>query len=195
MKAQKRTPSRAALLVFCIVLIAATVALAATAINWSSVSEAQLVFAGGAPQPPLLEVKIEDGKHFFYVTSRPILKNMGSRHGAVQRVHVVAVGLKESPRELRVLHLDRSEIAPRETKEVRCEFVAVLDAAALDPTSRVEFRVHFYGPDNQEFYWEGITLENIASPSSLPRLRSREFVSVYGRPDTLPKPYSRIESL
>jgi hypothetical protein len=94
-----------------------------------SVSKAQLVFAGGFPQPPLFKVTTEGGKQYFYVTSRPILKNNGSETGAVRTGEVVAVDLKEPPQELKILNLDNSEIPARATKEVRCTFVAVLKSA------------------------------------------------------------------
>jgi hypothetical protein len=173
-KGPEKAFSRFAASLLGVILIGVTLAIAGSAVNWSAASEAQLVFAGGVPQPPLFEVKTEGGKHFFYVTSRPLLKNTGSRSGAVERVNVVPVGLKDPPRELKVLRLDKSEIAARETKKVRCEFVAVFDSTALDPQSRLEFRVHFYGPGDREIYWEGISIENIAERSSLHRRRSGE---------------------
>jgi hypothetical protein len=154
--------------------IAATVAFAASSVNWFSPSAARLVFAGGAPQPPFFKVKIDEGKHYFYVTSRPLFKNQGSKSGAIEKVNIVPVGLKHPPRELEVLRLDKSAIEPSETKEVRCEFLAVIDAAALNPPTPLEFRIHFYGPDEQEVYWEGITIENVEPGFSPPRDRARK---------------------
>jgi hypothetical protein len=191
---ENRFPRRM-VLILVVILTGATVALAATAANWSGVSEARLTFAGGAPQPPLFQVKTEAGTHFFYITSRPVFKNTGIRSGAIRRVNIVPVGLKQPPRELKVLHLDKSEIAARETKEVRCEFVAVIDSAALDPQSRLEFRVHFYGPDDQEVYWEGITIENVDARSSLERRRSRDYVSIHSLAARARKSYPFLESL
>ncbi len=89
-----------------------------------------------------------------------------------------AVGLQQPLRELKVLHLDKREIGWLETQEIRCEFVAVIDSAALDPQSRLEFKVHFYGPDDREIYWEGITIENIDARSSLNRRPSRGSVVI-----------------
>lgn len=170
--------SRTSALLLGLILTGTTVAIAATAVNWSSVSEAQLHFAGGAPQPPLFQVQTKNGQHFFHVTSRPVFKNVGFKSGAIHRVDVVPVGLNQPPRELKVLHLDKSEIGWLEAKEVRCEFVAVMDSAALDPRSRLEFKVHFYGPDDHEVYWEGITIENIDARSSLNPRPSREYVVI-----------------
>jgi hypothetical protein len=167
--------SRFTALILAIVLTGTTVAIAATAVNWPSLSSANLIHSGEAPQAPLFEVKIEDGKHFFHVTTRPVFKNTGFKSGAVERVRIVPIGLKHPVREIQVLHLDRSEIGWLETKEVRCKFVAVVNSAALDPQSPLEFRVHFHGPNDQEIYWEGITIENVHTRSSAGR-RSKHFV-------------------
>jgi hypothetical protein len=155
-------------------LIGAGVTVAATAINWSASSAAKLVFAGGAPQAPLFRVKIENGKHFFYVTSRPLFKNKGSVGAAIQKVNIEPMGLKQPPQNLEVLRLDKTTIEPNQTKEIRCEFVAVIDSAALNPPTPLESRVHFYGADGHEVYWEGITIENIEPHSSPPRHGSRK---------------------
>jgi hypothetical protein len=181
--------SRFTALIVGIVLTGATVAIAATAVNWSSVSEANLIYAGGTPQAPLFQVKIQENTHFFHVTTRPVFKNTGFKSGALERVNVVPIGLKHPAREIKVLHLDRSEIGWLETKEIRCEFVAVVDSAALDPQIPLEFRVHFYGPHDQEIYWEGITIENIHRPSSAAR-RPIDYVvnpQLGSRLATLPK--------
>jgi hypothetical protein len=156
------------------VLIGASVTLAATAINWSASSGAKLVFAGGAPQAPLFQVKIEGGKHFFYVTSRPLFKNNGSVGAAIQKVNIEPMGLRQPPQSLEVLRLDKTTIEPSQIKEIRCEFVAVIESTALNPQTPLEFRVHFYGPDGQEVYWEGITIENIEPHSPPPRHGSRK---------------------
>jgi hypothetical protein len=156
------------------VLVGASVTVAATAINWSASADAKLVFAGGAPQAPLFQVKIEDGKHSFYVTSRPLFKNKGSVGAAIEKVNIEPVGLKQPPQKLEVLRLDKTSIEPSQTKEIRCEFVAVIESTALNPQTPLEFRVHFYGADGQEVYWEGITIENIQPHFSPPRHGSRK---------------------
>ena len=168
--------SRVTALIAGLILTGATAAIAATAVDWSAVSEPQLVFAGGAPQPPLFQVKIEDSKHFFQVTTRPIFKNLGFKSGSIQRVAVVPVGLKQYPMELKVLHLDTNAIGWLETKEVRCEFLAVIDSADLDPNGRLEFRIYFYGPGDEEIYWEGMTIEHVESRSSSIRRARRPYV-------------------
>ena len=190
--AGKKRFSRFTVLLVGVILAGATVAIAATAVNWSAVSEAQLVFAGGTPQAPLFQVKTEAGKHFFHVTSRPMFKNTGFRSGAVQKVNVVPIGLKQPPRELKVLHLDNTEIGWLETREVRCEFVAVMDSAVLDPRSPLEFRIHFYGPGDQEIYWEGITIENIDKHSSV-RRGSRKYLAIDNARAEPPLPYTPAE--
>jgi hypothetical protein len=172
--------SRVTALIAGLILAGATAAIAATAIDWSAVSEPKLVFAGGAPQPPLFQVKIEDGKHFFQVTTRPIFKNLGFKSGSIQRVAVVPVGLKQYPMELKVLHLDTSAIGWMETKEVRCEFLSVIDSTDLEPNGRLEFRIYFYGPGDEEIYWEGMTIENVESRSSLTRRARRHYVESEG---------------
>jgi hypothetical protein len=177
-KFREKTFSRTSALLVGLILSGTTVAIAARNVNWSSVSEAQLLFAGGPPQPPLFQVKTQGGQHFFHVTSRPVFKNVGFKSGAVQRVDIEPVGLKQPARQLKVLHWDKSEIGWLETKEIRCEFVAVMDSAALDPQSRLEFKVHFYGPDDHEIYWEGITIENIDGRSSLNRRAAKDRVVI-----------------
>ena len=177
-KSREKTFSRTSALLVGLILSGTTVAIAARTVNWSSVSEAQLLFAGGVPQPPLFQVKTQGGQHFFHVTSRPVFKNVGFKSGAVQRVDVEPVGLQQPPRELKMLHFDKREIGWLETKEIRCEFVAVMDSAALDRQSRLEFKVHFYGPDDREIYWEGITIENIDARSSLNHRPSRGYVVI-----------------
>jgi hypothetical protein len=168
-----------------IVSIAATVALAATTVNWPGASDAHLVFAGGTPQPPFFQVKIDGGRHFFYVTSRPLFRNKGSKSGAIQKVNIEPVGLKQPPRDLEILRLDKSAIEPSQTKEIRCEFVAVIDSAALNAKTPLEFRIHFYGPGDQEVYWEGITIENLEPRHSPPGHGSANEANIEG---ALPQP-------
>jgi hypothetical protein len=194
-KSREKTLPRFTALLVGLILAGTTIAIAASAVHWAAGTEAQLVFAGGAPQPPLFQVKTASGSHFFHVTSRPLFKNIGSKNGAVRRVNIVPIGLKEPPRELTVLHLDKSEIAARETKEIRCEFVAVMDSATLNPESRLEFRVHFYGPDDQEIYWEGITIENIDPHSSSRPRRSRRYVVVDASSLKSSHSYASVENL
>jgi hypothetical protein len=163
---QNRKISRLTVVFLGLVVTGGAMAIAATVVDWPAVSEAELVFAGGAPQPPLFQVKIADGKHFFHVTTRPLFKNTGFRSGSIRRVHVVPVGVEQSAADIKVLHLDTSEIGWLETKEVRCEFMTAIDSAALNRLDRLEFRIYFYGPGDKEVYWEGITVENVDSSSS-----------------------------
>lgn len=141
-------------------ILAAITAAGAAASN----EEAHLVYAGGAPKPPQLKVTAAKDKRALHVTIRPIFKNVGSRPGRIDRVAVVPA--RRSPDAIRVVYFDRSGIGRLEEKEIRCEFVVVLDSGIPQPTAPLEFRIHFYAPDGREIYWEGVVIENIPTRSS-----------------------------
>jgi hypothetical protein len=165
----ERAFPRFAALIIGLILMSVTVGIGATAINWSTVSESHLVYSGATPEPPLFNVKVEDEKHFFHVTSRPKFKNIGFKSAAIKRVDIRPVGLKQPARELKLLYLDNGEIGWLETREVRYEFLAVINSASLNIQDPLEFRVYFYAPDDREVYREGITIEHVDRRSSRSR--------------------------
>jgi hypothetical protein len=94
---------------------------------------------------------------------------MGFKSAAVKRVDIRPVGLKQPGRELKLLYLYTGEIGWLETREVRYEFLAVVDSASLNTQDSLEFRVYFYGPGDREVYWEEITIEHVDRRSSRSR--------------------------
>lgn len=163
---QKKRSARFSGFIIGIILAGSTAAIAATVLDWPSISQAHLVYAGGGPKPPVLNIKAENNKHFLHVTIRPIFKNTGFKTGRVERVNVVSVGAAEPPEEIRITYLDRSGIGWLEEKEIRCEFLVVLESRALEPKRPLEFRIYFYGPRGHELYWEGVVIENIPTRSA-----------------------------
>jgi hypothetical protein len=91
---------------------------------------------------------------------RPVFKNLAFKRGHIDKVKVTADGLKDSPEEVRVIYLDRSELSWFQQKEIRCEFFVIINPTTIGPQrSTWTFKVYFYGPKGNEVYWEGINIE------------------------------------
>jgi hypothetical protein len=125
------------------------------------ISEPYLVHVGGVPNTPILAVKeLTDTRHVLHIIMRPVFKNRAFKRGHVGKVKVAANGLEDIPEEVQLIYLDSSELAWFQEKEIRCEFLVIINPATMGPQpSTVTFKVYFYGPKGNELYWEGINIE------------------------------------
>lgn len=125
------------------------------------ISEPYLVQVGGVPNMPILAMReLTDTRHVLHIIMRPVFKNRAFKRGHVEKVEVAAKGLEDTPEEVRLIYLDRSELGWLQQKEIRCEFLVIINPATIGPQpSTVTFKVYFYGPKGNELYWEGINIE------------------------------------
>ena len=124
------------------------------------ISEPYLVHVGGVPNTPIFAFKeLTDTRHVLHVIMRPVFKNRAFKRGHVGKVIVAPNGLEDFPEEVQLIYLDSSELAWFQEKEIRCEFLVIINPATMGPQpSTVSFKVYFYGPKGNELYWEGINI-------------------------------------
>lgn len=119
----------------------------------------------------------------FHVRIQPKFKNRGFKSGHVETVEIKPIGLTISPERVDVIYLDRKPLRWWETREIRCEFLAVVRFRFPDdppepshgytssrdrPTSMVppiKFGASFRGPDGREIHWQQTTVYMAFDPS------------------------------
>ncbi len=161
--------------------------------NWLSLGESDLVYVGGEPPaaPTNAEVKVAGREIFFYVRIQPKLKNRGFKSGHVDSVEIKPVGLTPAPERVEVTFLDRKPLRIWETREIRCDFVAVIrfrfpddppeanqgyttyepgsTPPAADAMPPIEFGASFRGPDGRLIHWQATQIHMEVTPGSPPR--------------------------
>jgi hypothetical protein len=153
-------------LAFSFVIVALTPSFSSLINDSIGVSEPRLAHVGGIPTTPILEIdERSTDRHLLYITLRPIFKNTAFKSGHVESAKISVDGLKDSPEQVQLVYLDRSELGWWEKKEIRCEFLVTInpEMISLHPT-QLTFRVQFYGPKGNELYWEVVEIEGWKSP-------------------------------
>jgi len=114
--------------------------------------------AGSSPPPPVVAMKVEDQRLLvFHVTIRPKFRNKGFKAGHLERLQIVPIGLTPYPEKIDVIYFDQANIGWRQTREIRSEFLVVIDPVKWPlcknkppEPNKMTFAAYFYGPGGRE---------------------------------------------
>jgi hypothetical protein len=135
--------------------------LASLITNGVGISEPNLVYIGGPPKTPSLQIRSHTASRgFLHVTLRPVFKNWSFKGGHVEKVKITRDGLNDAPEIIEVISYDKSEIGWFQEKEIRCELLITVNPSIVGPQlSTLRFRIYFYGPKGNQIYGEEIAVE------------------------------------
>ncbi|MBU6434474.1 MAG: hypothetical protein KJS98_14290, partial [Nitrospirae bacterium] len=87
-----------------------------------SITESKLVYVGERPPvPEIVETKLENGREVLHVKHSIAFRNYGLPSDHVDRIEIARDGLHPAPLEVKVLHVDGTELGWLERKEIKYE--------------------------------------------------------------------------
>ncbi len=123
-----------------------------------SITESRLIALGDRPATPtIFSAKVTNGILEAHAKQPVRLKNQGFRSGHVDKVEVVQDGLREFSMNLKVLHVDKTDIGWFEEKEIAFEFVVQV-IPFPEKYKNFSLKTYYYGPVGNEIYAETIVL-------------------------------------
>ena len=123
-----------------------------------SITEARLIALGDRPATPsIFAARTVNGILVAHAKQPVRFKNQGFRSGHIDKVEVVQDGLREFPLNLKVLHVDKTDIGWLEEKEIAFEFVVQITPFA-EKYKNFSLKTYYYGPTGNEIYAETIVL-------------------------------------
>lgn len=123
-----------------------------------SITEPRLVNVGeDVPGVTILQAKGSDRLLEVHARSAVRVKNYGFRSGHIDRVEVVEDGLRDLPMNLKVLHVDKTDIGWLEEKDIAFEFIAQMTPFP-EKHKNFHLKTYYYGPGGDEILAMGLVL-------------------------------------
>ncbi len=134
-----------------------------------ALTESRLEYVGIRPlTPEIVEHKAEGNRRVFHVRHSVPFKNYGLVSDHVSRIEIANDGLTPGPQEVKILHVDQTEITWLKTKEIKYEALIYIDPSSdLKPGEKEKslfFRTYFYGSKGNEIYGGGLLMEIAQGP-------------------------------
>ena len=109
-----------------------------------SLTEPKLEFASEKPTPIMkVETKVENGRGVVYLRKSVPFKNYGLFKDHIDRVEITKDGLNEPPRDVKILRVEKIDLAWLEEKEI--EFEALFNVVAVPEDKKdLSFRVTYW---------------------------------------------------
>lgn len=138
------------------------------AIDRFSITEPRLVQIGDSLSGlTLLQARAKDNILEAHARNVVRVKNYGFRRGHIDKVEIVQDGLREFPTNLKVLHVDKTDIGWLEEKDIAFEFIAQVQPFPERYKSFV-LKTYYYGPSGNEIFELGIAflMTNQSTPEN-----------------------------
>lgn len=134
-----------------------------------ALTESRLVSVGDRPlTPTIVAHKAEQRRNVLHIRHSVPFKNYGLVSDHVSRIEIGADGLTPKPEEVKILHVDQTEITWLETKEVKYEALIYIDPnddlKPEEKTKTLFFKTYFYGSKGNEIYGGGLLVEIAKGP-------------------------------
>ena len=123
-----------------------------------SITEPRLVKVGeDIAEVTILQARVSQDLLETNARSVVKVKNYGFRSGHIDRVEVVQDGLRDLPMNLKVLHVDKTDIGWLEEREIAFEFIAQM-APFQERYKNFHLKPYYYGPGGNEILALGLVL-------------------------------------
>ena len=126
-----------------------------------SITNSKLVYVGEPPEypkaPQIVSTKVENGLFVVHIKHKVPFRNYGVLPDHIERVDIGNDGLKPIPKEIKVLHIEKTELGWLDRKEIEFEALIYLDPIH-EKADRLPFKTYYYASKGNEVYGGGLVV-------------------------------------
>jgi hypothetical protein len=134
---------------------------------WLSLADANIVYVGEKPPTVTgMQSQWKEDKFVAHFSVEPLFMNKSFKPGHIENVKVAPLGLTPYPENVEVIYLDRRRLWWHETRNIRCDFIVVInrkDVIRDGPALGLQIAYHDAG--GNQIYWHS---EHIQFYTKLP---------------------------
>lgn len=120
-----------------------------------SITNSKLVYVGEPPEwpkpPQIVKTKVENELFVWHIKHKVPFKNYGVIPDHIERVDIGYDGLNPIPKEIKVLHIDKTELGWLDQKEIEFEALIYLDPIH-EKANELTFKTYYYASKGNEVY-------------------------------------------
>lgn len=126
-----------------------------------SITNSKLVYVGEPPEwpkaPHIVSSKVENGLFVLHVKHKVPFRNYGVVPDYIKNVDIKSDGLNPIPKEVKVLHIEGTELGWLDRKEITIEVLIHLDPIH-EKADRLPFKTYYYASKGNEVYGGGMVV-------------------------------------
>ena len=126
-----------------------------------SITNSKLVYVGEPPEwpkpPQIVQTKVENGLFILHIKHKVPFRNYGVLPDHIARVEIRNDGLKPIPKDVKVLHIEGTELGWLDRKEIEFEALIYLDPIH-EKANKLTFKTYYYASKGNEVYGGATTV-------------------------------------
>ena len=128
-----------------------------------SITNSKLVYVGEPPEwpkaPQIVKTKVENGLFILHIKHKVPFRNYGVVPDHIERVEIKNDGLNPIPKDVKVLHIEGTELGWLDRKEITIEVLIYLDPIH-EKADRLPFKTYYYASKGNEVYGGGMIVRS-----------------------------------